>query len=58
MFNLVTFTFTIVVMSVIAITLWIASRINRDVAIVDSIWTLMILAAALCFLYYGYTLLP
>jgi len=57
MFELELFAYTIAVMSVIAVTLWIASRIKRDVGIVDSFWSLMILAAGLCFLYFGDTAL-
>ncbi len=57
MFNLDTFLGTIAVMTVIAVLLWIASRIKRDVGIVDSFWSLMILAAGLCFLYFGDTIL-
>ena len=56
MFNLDTFLGTIAVMTVIAVLLWIASRIKRDVGIVDSFWSLMILAAGLCFLYFGDTI--
>ena len=57
MFNLDTFVYTLAVMTVIAVMLWIASRIKRDVGIVDSFWSLMILAAGLCFLYFGDTIL-
>jgi len=57
MFELELFAYTIAVMSIIAVTLWIASRVKRDVGIVDSFWSLMILAAGLCFLYFGNTAL-
>ena len=57
MFKLDSFAYTLAVMFVIAVMLWIASRIKRDVGIVDSFWSLMILAAGLCFLYFGDTIL-
>ena len=53
MFNLHIFAYTIAVMSVIAVILWVASRFKRDVGIVDSFWSLMILTAGICFLYFG-----
>jgi len=50
MFNINTFSYTLVVLFIIAFGLWIASRIKKDVGIVDSFWSLMILAAGLSFL--------
>jgi steroid 5-alpha reductase family enzyme len=50
MFDINTFCYTLVVLFGIAIVLWIASRIKKDVGIVDSFWSLMILAAGICFL--------
>jgi steroid 5-alpha reductase family enzyme len=50
MFDISTFSYTLVVLFSIAIVLWIASRIKKDVGIVDGFWSLMILAAGLCFL--------
>jgi len=50
MFDINTFSYTLVVLFGIAVGLWIASRIKKDVGIVDSFWSLMILAAGLCFL--------
>ena len=55
MFDLEIFLYTIAVMTAIAVILWITSLIKRDVGIVDSFWSLMILAAGLCFLYFGDT---
>ena len=57
MFNLDTLAYTLAVMFIFAVILWIASRIKRDVGIVDSFWSLMILAASACFLYFGDTVL-
>ena len=53
MFDISTFSYTLVVLFFIAIVLWIASRIKKDVGIVDSFWSLMILAAGLCFLLFS-----
>ena len=50
MFDIYTFSYTLVMLFGIAAGLWIASRIKKDVGIVDSFWSLMILAAGLCFL--------
>ncbi len=50
MFDINAFSYTVVVLFIIAFGLWIASRIKKDVGIVDSFWSLMILAAGLCFL--------
>lgn len=50
MFDINTFSYTLVVMFFIAFVLWIVSRIKNDVGIVDSFWSLMILAAGICFL--------
>jgi steroid 5-alpha reductase family enzyme len=50
MFDTNTFTYTLVVLFGIAFGIWIASRIKKDVGIVDSFWSLMILAAGICFL--------
>ena len=55
MFNISTFSYTLVVLFFIAVVLWIASRIKKDVGIVDSFWSLMILAAGLCFLFFSET---
>ena len=49
MFDLTTFAYTSAVLSIIAVVLWIASRIKNDVGIVDSFWSLMILAAGISF---------
>lgn len=53
MFNLITFSYTTLVLCIMAIALWIVSRIKNDVGIVDSFWSLMILIAGLCFLYFS-----
>lgn len=50
MFDINTFAYTLVVLFCIGFALWIASRIKNDVGIVDSFWSLMILAAGICFL--------
>lgn len=50
MFDINTFSYTLVALFFIAIVLWIASRIKNNVGIVDSFWSLMILAAGICFL--------
>ncbi len=52
MFDLITFGYTSLLLCIIAIALWITSRIKNDVSIVDSFWSLMILAAGLGFLYF------
>ena len=57
MFDINTFSYTLVVLLVIAIVLWVASRIKKDVGIVDSFWSLMILAAGLCFLFFSETII-
>ena len=49
MFDINSFLYTSAILLVIAIVLWISSRVKNDVAIVDSFWSLMILAAGLCF---------
>lgn len=49
MFDLTTLAYTSAVLSIIAVVLWIASRIKNDVGIVDSFWSLMILAAGISF---------
>ncbi len=53
MFDINTFSYTLVVLFFIAVVLWVASRIKNDVGIVDSFWSLMILAAGLCFLIFS-----
>lgn len=55
MFDINTFSYTLAVLFIIAFFLWIASRIKKDVGIVDSFWSLMILAAGICFLFYSDT---
>ena len=55
MFDISTFSYTLVVLFIIAFGLWIASRIKKDVGIVDSFWSLMILAAGVCFLFFSET---
>jgi len=51
MFELHAFAIASVVLLVIAILLWIVSLVKNVVAIVDSFWSLMILAAGLCFFF-------
>jgi len=53
MFNIETFSYTLGVLFIFAVALWIASRIKHDVGIVDSFWSLLILAAGLCFLFFA-----
>ena len=53
MFDISIFFYTLAVLFCIAVALWIASRIKNDVGIVDSFWSLMILAAGLCFLFFS-----
>ena len=55
MFDINTFLYTLVVLFIIAFALWIVSRIKHDVAIVDSFWSLLILAAGMCFLFFTNT---
>lgn len=50
MFDINTFSYTLVVLFCIGFALWIVSRIKNDVGIVDSFWSLMILSAGICFL--------
>ena len=57
MFDLITFAYTLLILCIIAVALWIASRIKNDVGIVDSFWSLMILATGLCFFYFGNAIL-
>ncbi len=52
MFDINIFSYTLAVMFLIAFVLWIVSRIKNDVGIVDSFWSLMILAAGICFLFF------
>jgi steroid 5-alpha reductase family enzyme len=52
MFDISIFAYTLAVLFVIALALWILSRIKNDVGIVDSFWSLMILAAGICFLFF------
>lgn len=49
MFDLNALTYAAVVLSLVAIVLWLASRIKNDVGIVDSFWSLMILFAGISF---------
>lgn len=49
MFNLESFLYSLAVLFSIAIVLWIISRIKNDVGIVDSFWSLMILAGGVSF---------
>jgi steroid 5-alpha reductase family enzyme len=53
MFDIHTFAYTLAVLFFIAVILWVASRIKKDVGIVDSFWSLMILAAGMCFLLFS-----
>ncbi|MCW8851927.1 MAG: DUF1295 domain-containing protein [Gammaproteobacteria bacterium] len=53
MFDINTFSYTLVVLFIIAFALWIVSRIKHDVGIVDSFWSLLILAAGMCFLFFS-----
>ena len=53
MFDINTFSYTLAVLFIIAFALWIVSRIKHDVGIVDSFWSLLILAAGLCFLFFS-----
>ena len=53
MFDINIFSYTLAVLFFIAVVLWIASRIKHDVGIVDSFWSLMILAAGICFLLFS-----
>ena len=55
MFDINTFLYTLVVLFIIAFALWIVSRIKHDVGIVDSFWSLLILAAGMCFLLFSDT---
>ena len=55
MFDIEIFSYTLGVMFTLAVALWIVSRIKHDVGIVDSFWSLMILAAGLCFLLFTNT---
>ena len=55
MFDLNTFSYTLAALFFIAVVLWVASRIKHDVGIVDSFWSLMILAAGICFLLFSDT---
>ena len=50
MFDLNTFAYTLAILCLLAIVLWIASRIKNNVGIVDSFWSLMILLAGISFL--------
>jgi steroid 5-alpha reductase family enzyme len=51
MFDLTIFFYSLIVLFIIAVGLWVVSRIKKDVGIVDSFWSLMILAAGLCFFF-------
>ena len=55
MFEINTFLYTLVVLFVLAVALWVVSRIKHDVGIVDSFWSLLILAAGLSFLFFSNT---
>ena len=57
MFDINTFLYTLVILFVIAFALWIVSWIKHDVGIVDSFWSLLILAAGLCFLFFTDTII-
>lgn len=52
-FDVYAFLYTLAIMLAIAVTLWIVSLVKNNVGIVDSFWSLMILAAGLCFFYFG-----
>ena len=49
MFDLDAFAYASVMLLIIGIVLWVASRIKNDVGIVDSFWSLLILAAGISF---------
>ena len=57
MFDTSIFFYTLAILFLIAIALWIASRIKKDVGIVDSFWSLMILVAGFCFLAFTDTII-
>ncbi len=57
MFDTNIFFYTLAVLFLIAVALWVASRIKNDVGIVDSFWSLMILVAGLCFLVFTETII-
>jgi len=51
MFDLQTVGFTLLMLIVFAIALWVISLIKKDVGIVDSFWSLFILSSGFCFYY-------
>jgi len=53
MFDLTSFGYSFLVLTLFGIALWIGSRIKNDVGIVDSFWSLFIFAAALSFYLFG-----
>lgn len=55
MFDTSAFAMALAVLFIIAIILWVASRVKNDVGIVDSFWSLMILVAGLCFMFLANT---
>lgn len=55
MFDLDTFLYSLGVLFTFAVILWIVSLVKKDVGIVDSFWSLMILAAGICFFYLSET---
>ena len=57
MFDISIFFYTLAVLFLIAVVLWVASRIKKDVGIIDSFWSLMILVAGLCFLVFTDTVI-
>ena len=53
MFDFATLGYTLLVLSLAAIALWVASLIKKDVGIVDSYWSILIFTAASCFFLFG-----
>lgn len=53
MFDSAIFFYTLGTLFVFAIGLWLASRIKKDVGIVDCFWSIMILGAGMCFIYFS-----
>lgn len=57
MFDLTIFIYSLAVLFSIAVGLWVVSRIKKNVGIVDSFWSLMILTAGLCFFFLSDTII-
>lgn len=56
MFDLQILVYTLWVLIVFAIVLWVISLLKKDVGIVDSFWSLFIFASGLCFYYLSETI--